>query len=123
MLDDTPDDMPDLLDTRAPRAWAAPLVSTVVTLPGAALALFFGGLSPMACDSCDGARADRFTRSFDSGWAVLCTGLLLALAVLVASWALPWRQQHAARRVLLAATAPAVVVCAVIAFVGLVDWP
>ncbi|MFD4692533.1 hypothetical protein [Streptomyces sp. NPDC058463] len=118
-----PDDMPDLLDTRTPKAWAAPLVSTVVTLPGAALALFFGGLSPMACDSCEGAQEDRFTRSFDSGWAVLCTGLVLALAVLVASWALPWHRRHAANRVLLAVTAPAVVLCAFIAFVALVDWP
>ncbi|MET7370631.1 hypothetical protein ABZS61_33170 [Streptomyces sp. NPDC005566] len=118
-----PDDTSDLLDTRAPRSWVSPLVSTVVTLPGAALALFFGGLSPMACDSCDGAQEDRFTHSFDSGWAVLCTGLVLALAVLVVSWILPSRQRHAANRVLLAVTAPAVVLCAFIAFVALVDWP
>ncbi|WP_406394266.1 hypothetical protein [Streptomyces sp. NBC_00887] len=118
-----PDDTPDLLVTRASKAWTAPLVSTVVTLPGAALALFFGGLSPMACDACEGAQEDRFSRSFDSGWAVLCTGLVLALAVLVASWVVPWHQRHAANRVLLAVTAPAVALCAFIAFVALVDWP
>lgn len=118
-----PDDMPELLDTRAPKAWMAPMLSTVVTLPAAGLALFIGGLSPMACDSCNGAQADRFTRSFDSGWAVLCTGLVLALAVLVTSWALPRTQRQAANRVLLAVTAPAVVVCTFIAFMGLVDWP
>ncbi|MFD9504624.1 hypothetical protein [Streptomyces sp. NPDC060035] len=82
-----PDDMPDPLNARTPKAWIGPLVSTVATLPAAGLTLFFGGLAPMACDSCEGAQEDRFTRSFDSGWAVLCTGLLLALAVLVASWA------------------------------------
>ena len=123
MPDDMPDDKPELLDTRAPKAWIAPMLSTVVTLPAAGLALFFGGLSPMACDSCEGAQGDRFTRSFDSGWAVLCTGLLLALAVLFASWALPRHQRQSTKRVLLAVTAPAVVVCTFIAFVGLVDWP
>ncbi|MFB4423662.1 hypothetical protein C5F59_021580 [Streptomyces sp. QL37] len=113
----------DLQNPRSPHAWAGPLISTLLTLPAAALALFFGGLSPMACDSCDGTQADRFTDSFDTAWAVLCTGLVLSLIVLVASWALPWRQRQAAPRVLLSMAAPAVVLTAYVAFTALVDWP
>ncbi|MEU1213959.1 hypothetical protein ABZ424_16350 [Streptomyces sp. NPDC005790] len=113
----------DLLDPRSPHAWAGPLVSTLVTLPAAALALFFGGLSPMACDSCDGAQADGFTDSWNAAWAVLCTGLVLSLIVLVTSWALPWRQRQAATRVLLSMAAPGIVVVAVMGFMALVDWP
>ncbi|MFD6279797.1 hypothetical protein ACFWFI_30170 [Streptomyces sp. NPDC060209] len=116
--------MPDNpLDPRAPYAWAAPLIATLVTLPAAAFALLYGGLSPMACDSCNGAQADRFDDSFNAAWAVLCTGLVLSLIVLVASWALPWRQQQAAKRVLLAMAAPAVVGVAFVAFMAVVDWP
>ncbi|MDQ0795752.1 hypothetical protein [Streptomyces sp. B1I3] len=100
-----------------------PLVSTLVTLPAAGFALLYGGLSPMACDSCNGAAADRFTDSFDAGWAVLCTGLVLSLVVLVASWALPWRQRQAATRVFLSMAAPGVAVVAFVAFMGIVDWP
>ncbi|MFJ6855160.1 hypothetical protein ACIQM3_32350 [Streptomyces sp. NPDC091271] len=113
----------ELHDPRSPHAWAGPLISTLVTLPAAALALFFGGLSPTACDSCDGAQADRFTDSFDAAWAVLCTGLVLSLIVLVASWSPPWRQRQAAARVLLSLAAPAVVLTAYVAFMALVDWP
>ncbi|MEV3931936.1 MULTISPECIES: hypothetical protein [unclassified Streptomyces] len=113
----------ELLNPRAPHAWAAPLVSTLITLPAAGAALLYGGLSPMACDSCNGAQAERFTDSFNAGWAVLCTGLLLSLAVLLASWSLPWRQRQAATRALLSVAAPAVVFVSVIAFMALVDWP
>ncbi|MFJ8643796.1 hypothetical protein [Streptomyces sp. NPDC093610] len=113
----------DLQNPRTPHAWAGPLISTLVTLPAAALALFFGGLSPMVCDSCNGARADRFTDSFNVAWAVLCTGLVLSLVVLVTGWALPWRRRHAAARVLLCVAAPTVVCVAVVAFTALVDWP
>ncbi|MEU1123952.1 hypothetical protein ABZ371_10350 [Streptomyces sp. NPDC005899] len=113
----------DLLDHRTPNAWAAPLLSTLLTLPMAGAALLYGGLSPMACDSCNGAEADRFTDSFDAGWAVLGIGLVLSLVVLVAAWAVPWRRRHTAKRVLLSSAAPGVVVVAVVAFMGIVDWP
>ncbi|WP_069174531.1 hypothetical protein [Streptomyces griseus] len=113
----------DLLDPRSPHAWIAPLLSTLLTLPAAGTALFYGALSPMACDACNGAAADRFTDSFAVGWGVLRVGLLLSLVVLVASWALPWRRRRDPARVLLACAAPAVVLCAFVAFMGLVDWP
>lgn len=113
----------DLLSPRAPHAWIAPLISTLLTLPAAGLALLYGGLSPMACDSCDGPQADRFTDSFDTAWVVLSTGLVLSLIVLVASWALPWQRGQDAKRALLAMAAPAVVVVTFLAFMALVDWP
>ncbi|WP_405390175.1 hypothetical protein OG596_21395 [Streptomyces sp. NBC_01102] len=77
----------------------------------------------MACDSCNGAAADRSTDSFEAGWGVLCVGLLLSLVVLVASWVLPWRQRRDPARLLLAWAAPGFVLCASVAFMGLVDRP
>ncbi|MER5634509.1 hypothetical protein [Streptomyces nitrosporeus] len=106
-----------------PRAWVAPLLSTLLTLPAAALALFYGGLSPMACDSCDGARADRFTDSFGGAWTVLRAGLVLSLVLLLVCWSLPWRQDRAARRAALSVGPPVLVGVAVVAFTGMVDWP
>ncbi|MEV7459961.1 hypothetical protein [Streptomyces rubiginosohelvolus] len=105
------------------RAWVAPLISTVVTLPLGLIALFIGGLTPMACDSCNGAAADRFDASFTIAWTVLWIGLLTALVVLIASWAVPHQLRHAARRVGLALAAPATVVVTFVAFMALVDWP
>ncbi|RPK81948.1 MULTISPECIES: hypothetical protein [Streptomyces] len=109
--------------TPDPRAWVAPLISTVVTLPMGLLALFIGGLTPMACDSCNGPAADRFDASFTIAWTVLWIGLLLALIVLIASWAVPHQLRYAARRVGLALAAPTTVVVAFVAFMALVDWP
>lgn len=105
------------------RAWVAPLISTIVTLPMGFAALLFGGLSPMACDSCNGAAADRFDASFTTAWTVLWIGLLIALILLIASWAVPHQLRYAARRVGLALTSPATVVVAFVAFMALVDWP
>ncbi|MFJ6811461.1 hypothetical protein ACIQRK_36620 [Streptomyces anulatus] len=106
-----------------PRAWVAPLISTIVTLPTGLVALFIGGLTPMACDSCNGAAADRFDTSFTTAWTVLCIGLVLALIVLIATWAVPHQVRYAARRVGLALTAPTVVGVTFVAFMALVDWP
>ncbi|MFG3409919.1 hypothetical protein [Streptomyces sp. NPDC048142] len=114
---------PGRAHTPGPRAWIAPLVSTVVTLPMGLLALLFGGLSPMACDSCNGAAADRFDASFTTAWTVLWIGLLLALIPLIASWAVPHQVRYAARRVGLALAAPTTVVVTFVAFMALVDWP
>ncbi|WP_328910817.1 hypothetical protein OG230_15580 [Streptomyces sp. NBC_00234] len=113
----------DLTSPRDSRAWIAPLVSTLVTLPLAFFALVFGALSPMACDSCMDAEADRFDASFGPAWTVLCCGLVLALILLVAAWALPWRPRNAARRVLVTVLAPATVFLTYVTFAALVDWP
>ncbi|MER7467152.1 hypothetical protein [Streptomyces sp. NPDC097981] len=105
------------------RAFVAPLVSTLLTLPMALVAFFFVGLSPMACDSCGEAAGHRFDASFDIAFPVFTTGLLLVLAVLVASWALPWQRRNSARRVSFALLAPAAVILDYIVFAGIIDWP
>ncbi|MFC9942539.1 hypothetical protein [Streptomyces pratensis] len=87
------------------------------------LALLHGGFSPMVCDSCNSAQAERFTDSSDVAWVVLCTGLVLSLIVLVASWAVPWRRGQAAKRALFAMAAPVLAGVAFVAFTGLVDRP
>ncbi|MFH9297081.1 hypothetical protein [Streptomyces sp. NPDC017520] len=107
----------------APRAWVAPLISTLVSLPMGLVALFIGGLSPMACDSCNGAAANGFHDSWTIAWTVLWIGLIVALIVLIAAWATPHQLRYAARRVGLALTAPATVMVAFVAFMALVDWP
>ncbi|MBT2900029.1 hypothetical protein [Streptomyces sp. McG3] len=119
------DSTPATGPTHAPdrRAWVAPLISTLATLPMGLVALFIGGLTPMACDSCNGAAADRFDASFTTAWTVLWIGLILALIVLIATWAVPHQLRYAARRVGLALTAPTVVGVTFVAFMALVDWP
>ncbi|MFF2406799.1 hypothetical protein [Streptomyces sp. NPDC058092] len=112
----------DTTDTRpSSRVWIASLVSTVVTLPLAFFALVFGGLSPMACDSCSEADSDRFDTSFDPAWTVLCCGLVLALIALVASWAFSRRRPPTG--LALAVLAPSTVFIAWVAFMALIDWP
>lgn len=103
-------------------ALIAPIVTTLITLPLGLGAFGFAGLSPMACDSCNGEAARRFDDSFGSAFAVLQVGLVVALVLLVATWALPWQQRNAAKRVLLAALAPAAVLLAWLVFYGMVDW-
>ncbi|QNE76708.1 hypothetical protein F0344_20625 [Streptomyces finlayi] len=113
----------DLTDLRDSRAWIAPLVSTLVTLPLAFFAIVFGGLSPMACDSCSDTESDRFDASFGPAWTVLCCGLVLSLILLVVAWAVPWQQRNAARRVLITVLAPASVFLTYVTFAALIDWP
>ncbi|MFD4741602.1 hypothetical protein ACFWNQ_30145 [Streptomyces virginiae] len=108
---------------RHPRAFVAPLVATLLTLPMAAVAFFFVGLSPMACDSCGDAASDRFDASYDVAFPAFGFGLLVVLAVLFAAWPLPWQRRHAAARVWLAVVAPAAVVLDFVVFDGLVDRP
>lgn len=119
--DSTPATAPD--GTLDDHSWIAPLISSVVTVPSGLLALAYGALSPMACDSCNGAVAAGFHDSFMTAWTVLCIGLVLALIVLIATWAIPHQLRYAARRVGLALTAPTVVGVTFVAFMALVDWP
>ncbi|WP_097870918.1 hypothetical protein [Streptomyces sp. rh34] len=117
----TPATAPD--ETPDNHAWIAPLISSVVTVPSGLLALLYGALSPMECGSCNGAVSERFHDSFMTAWTVLCIGLILALILLIAAWAVPHQLRYAARRVGLALTAPATVMVAFVAFMALVDWP
>ncbi|WP_353944796.1 hypothetical protein ABII15_26595 [Streptomyces sp. HUAS MG91] len=105
------------------RQWIAPLLSTLVTIPGAFFAHVFAGLSGMACDSCTAAQADRFEPSFDRALTVFGWGLALSLLVLVTAWVLPWQRRFAPWRIGLAVAAPFVVVFSCVAFGGIVDWP
>ncbi|MGW3496971.1 hypothetical protein [Streptomyces sp. NPDC001020] len=115
MLDNTPKD-------RVRGTWIAPLVSTVLTLPLGFFALVFGGLSPMACDSCDSAQNTRFTRSFDTAFTVLQVGLAASAILLISSWCL-MGDEKPERRALFALLAPGTVVFALILFGAMVDWP
>ncbi|MEL5961169.1 hypothetical protein AADR41_41535 [Streptomyces sp. CLV115] len=126
MPDNITDDAPDSTETTeitgsARHTWIASLISTVVTLPLAFFALVYSMLSPMACDSCSEADADRFDASFGPAWTVSCCGLLLALVILVASWVLTRRRPPAA--IGLAVAAPATVFFTWVAFMTLINWP
>ncbi|MEU7556461.1 hypothetical protein AB0B01_29760 [Streptomyces sp. NPDC044571] len=118
-----PDTSPDSPDSPHRRAFIAPLVSTLVTLPAALVAFFTVGMSPMACDSCNGDVADRFDASYEVAFPTFTAGLLVVLVLLVACWALPWQRRNAARRVVLALFAPAAVMLDYLVFAALVDWP
>jgi len=116
-----------MLDTTqggpARRAWAGPLIATVLTLPGSFFAFVFGGLAPMACDNCDGAEAERFTRGFNTAHTVLHGGLTAAFVILLVSWCLPWNERNVVPRWVLAALAPGTVVLSVLVFASMVPWP
>ncbi|XUL88635.1 hypothetical protein ACQ86D_19930 [Streptomyces galilaeus] len=103
--------------------WVAPVVATVVTLPMALLALFFGGFAPMACDSCNGAEAESFTRGFNTGFTYLQAGLVIAVVLLLVSWCLPQTEANVFRRRVFAALAPGTVVFSVFLFATLAPWP
>lgn len=106
----------------AARTWVAPLLSTLVTLPLAFFAFLYVGLSPMACDSCNGEVADRFDASFRPAFNVFRFGLLLTLALLVGSWGTT-SERRVGLRILFAFLAPLSVVVLCLAFAGMVDWP
>ncbi|MGW3657617.1 hypothetical protein ACWD6R_18870 [Streptomyces sp. NPDC005151] len=111
----------NVMDDHPRHAWIASLISTIVTLPLALIALAHTMLSPMACDSCSEAESDRFTKSFDPAWGVFCSGLALAVIALIASWSSTRRRPPAC--VLLAVLAPATVVLGWVVFMAMVDWP
>ncbi|MEU9378716.1 hypothetical protein AB0D94_33865 [Streptomyces sp. NPDC048255] len=105
------------------RALAVALVSTLLTVATAAAALLLVGLSPMACDSCDAEATDRFEASLTLAYPVFVLLLLMVLPALVVTWLLPWSNRKAARRISSGLAAPSFVLLAVLAFVGLVEWP
>ncbi|MFJ8828294.1 hypothetical protein ACIREE_42115 [Streptomyces sp. NPDC102467] len=108
---------------RLARHWVAPLLSSVVTLPGAFFAYVFAALAPMACDACTDAQAAAFDPSFDRAFTVFGFSLTVSLLVLATAWLLPWEERFAARRVGFAALAPGAVLVTYLIFLGMVDWP
>jgi type IV secretory pathway VirB6-like protein len=99
----------DTQDTRAPYSWVAPLISTVVTVPGGALAVFFAMFSAMICDPCHGKQADDFDQTYAVAFSLFLVVLLVALALLITSWVLPWFSRNTGRRIGYAFAAPACV--------------
>ncbi|MEU4849217.1 hypothetical protein [Streptomyces gilvosporeus] len=100
-----------------PNAWIAPLASTAITAITGFFAVIVGMMSPMVCDSCSSAEADRFGTLF---LAYFC-GLLVPVALLLASWILPWRRKYAVIRIVLAALAPCSVVALVVLYYMLIN--
>jgi hypothetical protein len=111
------------LENRVRRAWVAPLVSTVLTLPLGFFALVFGGLSPMACDSCDSAQSKRFDRSFEPAFTVLQVGIAVSVVLLTVGWCLTGSDRYAGLRRLCVLLTPFTVLVAWAVFESLVDWP
>jgi hypothetical protein len=109
---------------RSPRAFgASPLLSTLVTLPLAGAVWIYGAVSAMRGDPLDGAEADAFDRSFTHGFHLLQAMLGAALAVLLAAWLLPPRPRFRPARVILALTAPLLVLTGWAVFSAVVDRP
>ncbi|MGW1430848.1 hypothetical protein ACWD6K_19810 [Streptomyces sp. NPDC002431] len=106
---------------RPSRVWIGSLISTLATLPLGLLVLVYGGLSPMACDSCTETVAHRFDASFGPAWTALCVLLGLAGVLLVASWVGAFRRPAAGT--VLAVLAPVTVFVAWVVFTAMIDWP
>ncbi|WP_426403527.1 hypothetical protein ACN9M0_11020 [Streptomyces sp. R-07] len=109
---DAPDTTAAVPDAPATGSWIAPLFSTLLTLPLGFFGLVFAMLSPMACDSCDRAEADRFQAAFEVAFPTLVVGLLVSLALLIAAWIPP-------RRAGFSVGAPLAVVVTLLVFMGL----
>ncbi|WP_234444385.1 hypothetical protein [Streptomyces sp. NRRL F-525] len=103
--------------------WVGPLIATVVTLPATLITYIVAGLSPMACDACDGAKAEHFTRRFDTAFTFLQVGLLASVALLLVSWGLPQTESNVARRRVFAVLAPGTIALSAIFFAAMVPWP
>jgi hypothetical protein len=97
--DDVRDDRPLGPSDRDENASGAPLWSTVLAVLLVPVALLFGGLSPMATDSCG---PDHCSQALNDALAVIMGGLDLTLvgtpALLLLSWLLPRRMRYAKAR-------------------------
>ncbi|MGX1270742.1 hypothetical protein [Streptomyces phaeoluteigriseus] len=85
-------------------AWVAPLVATVLLVFLGPAALFLGGLSAMATDSCgpDDCSSGLNT-SLTVIYGILTVGGPVTLVAFVTGWALPWTRRWSAVRAWLAA--------------------
>ncbi|WP_327355724.1 hypothetical protein [Streptomyces sp. NBC_01304] len=110
-------------DDPIPRAWLAPLLSTVVTLPLACFAYIVVAFSAMACDSCSDADSERFESSWDIAFPVYGLGHVVTLGLLIAGWTVPAQLRYRGRRVAFAWLAPLSLVALYLVFWGLLDLP
>ncbi|GGQ94359.1 hypothetical protein GCM10010216_65970 [Streptomyces flaveolus] len=85
------------------RAWVAPAVATgLLTVLGPA-ALFLGGLSAMATDSCGPDDCSQaLTTSLSLIYGTLYFGGFLTLGAWAAAWVIPWTRRWSALRACLA---------------------
>ncbi|MEU2925136.1 hypothetical protein ABZ636_08745 [Streptomyces sp. NPDC007251] len=91
---------------RDPRAWVAPVISTVLMGVLGPAAVMFAGLSVMATDSCgpdDCSAALNTSLSWIFG--LLLVGGPLCLVALATAWALPWKRRWTVARAWTAALA------------------
>ncbi|NBE51341.1 hypothetical protein GUY60_07870 [Streptomyces sp. YC537] len=100
--------MPGAPGDRDTGAWALPLITTLVLLLLAPVALGLAGLSVMATDSCgpDNCSA-ALMGTLDAIFVTVTVGGVLSLVSLVVCWALPWRLGQRVRRRWAAAVAVA----------------
>ncbi|WP_157878578.1 hypothetical protein [Streptomyces chattanoogensis] len=103
------------MDDRHWGAWIAPCIATIVTVIVAPFAFTVLMLSPMACDACSATEQDDFNVLF---WS-FAAGLVIPVALLTASWILPWRRQYVAARIILAVLAPGSLIGLLLLFIQL----
>lgn len=111
---------PDAYDQRA---WIFPLLSLLVTLPLVYVLSIGVGFAGMSCDTGSSAEISRCNASAAPAIKVYFSGLLLPLALLVASWTLPRRRSQRLRRGVLALLVPSTVLFLYAVFHAMVDWP
>ncbi|MER7189168.1 hypothetical protein [Streptomyces flaveolus] len=85
------------------RAWVAPAVATGLLIVLGPAALFLGGLSAMATDSCGPDDcSEALTTSLSLIYGTLYFGGFLTLGAWVAAWVIPWTRRWSALRACLA---------------------
>ncbi|MEV4439264.1 hypothetical protein AB0K09_09605 [Streptomyces sp. NPDC049577] len=90
---------PGLDRDRDRTAWTVRAITAVLLLPLLAIDLFFIGLSPMATDSCG---PDHCSAALNDSLATAPVVWLIAVALLIVTWALPSRRSCREGRVLAA---------------------
>ncbi|WP_237519175.1 hypothetical protein [Streptomyces sp. SID5910] len=97
---------PAALPRRADRdrhAWVAPTVATALLTVLGPAALFLGGLSVMATDSCGPDDCSQaLMTSLELIYGTLYIGGFLSFGVWIAAWVIPWTRRWAALRAWLA---------------------
>lgn len=96
-------------------AFVAPMIASVLAAPVIVVGGMFTMISPMATDSCTAHGCQALYRML-----LLAPCLLvLAAGALGASWAVPWRRRHRAKRIALAALAPLLALAAAMIYLHL----
>ncbi|MEU1041699.1 hypothetical protein ACFYP4_26900 [Streptomyces sp. NPDC005551] len=90
---------PSAADEPHRRAWIAPLTASLLLLLLGPAALFLGGLSAMATDSCGPDHCSpALMDSLSWIYGILSYGGPVTTVFLVLAWALPWKRRWAGTR-------------------------